>query len=71
MLFIQVSVTPNRVESGEITNSPKSLLHSVIISVKLFCKLKLKSDDHENLDTGQKKVNEVCLRRENYDLLLK
>ena len=29
-LFIQVSVTPNRVESGEISHSPKSLLLSVI-----------------------------------------
>ena len=30
-LFIQVSVTPNRVESGEISHAPKSLLHSVIV----------------------------------------
>ena len=29
-LFIQVSVTPNRVESGEISHAPKPLLHSVM-----------------------------------------
>ena len=33
-LFIQVSVTPNRVESGEISHAPKSLLHCVMEAYK-------------------------------------
>ena len=35
-LFIQVSVTPNRVESGEISHSPKSLLHRYLTPGNVF-----------------------------------
>ena len=67
-LFIQVSVTPNRVESGEISHAPKSLLHSVINIVQLSHKLNLNISSFQP-QNDLRIVSNICLLGENSNSL--